>query len=271
MQVPVHEQDLLETLSPLRTRPDAGPGDVPDATLDALVIALSSPNPELRDDLAAATLVRWIALDHLLSDEAMRELHGQAISAAGPLATLGDQDSDTIFGRSFTILLLALLHAADNAAGYLSDDQWQGTVAALARVGQSELDLRAQVPGKGWAHVIAHAADLADELAQSGRCTTAGAREVLHALSSLVNRLEQSFLGEEEDRIAVAVASLIGGAYISVADLRDIAGIDPGDPMELPPARRANWKAVARSLFFRLPDGLARSEADRMQRDLTSV
>jgi hypothetical protein len=80
------------------------------------------------------------------------------------------------------------------------------------------------------------------------------------------------FLGEEEDRIAVAVASLIAGGHASVADLRDLAGIDRGDPMALPAAQRANWKAVARSLFFRLPQANpAKDEAARLQQDLTAI
>jgi Protein of unknown function (DUF2785) len=271
--MPTHTwaQDLPEALSPLRDRPDAGPDDVPAGTLEALVVGLSSADPRLRDDLAATTLTRWIVLDHQLSQQVMRDLHRRATAADGPLATLGDQDNDTVFGRSFTILLLALLHAADNAVPYLDDRQWHDAVATLVQVGQQELDLRAQVPGRGWAHAIAHAADLADELARSSRCTDDVARDLLRALSGLVNRLEQAFLGEEEDRIAMAMASLITGGHASVAGLRTLAGIDPGDPMELPAARRANWKSVARSLFFRLPDAPAKIDADRLQQELTAV
>jgi hypothetical protein len=271
MPTPTREQDLPEALSPLRDRPDAGPHEVPAGTLEAMVAGLSSADPRLRDDLVAATLTRWIVLDRQLSQQVMRDLHRQATAAGGPLATLGDKDSDTVFGRSFTILLLALLHAADNAAAYLDDSQWHDAVATLAQVGQKELDLRAQVPGKGWAHAIAHAADLADELARSNRCTDDVARDLLRALSGLVNRLEHAFLGEEEDRIAIAVASLISRGHASVADLRNLAGIDPGDPMELATARRANWKSVARSLFFCLPDAPAKVDADRLQQDLTAV
>jgi hypothetical protein len=271
MPTPAPERDLLEALRLLRAQPGARPDDIPAGTLDALVIALSSPDPQVRDDLAVTTLTRWIATDHRLSQQAMRDLHRQATAPDGPLATLGDRDSDTVFGRSFTVLLLTLLHAGDNATAYLDDSQWHDSVAALVRVGQGELDLRAHVPGKGWAHAIAHAADLADELARSSRCTNDVAHDVLRALSGLVNRLEHAFLGEEEDRVAMAVASLITGGHASVADLRRLAGIDPGDPMKLPAAQRANWKSVARSLFFRLPDAAAKTEADRMQQDLTAV
>jgi uncharacterized protein DUF2785 len=266
------DRELTSALASLRADPDAVPADLPAGTLDALVAALSSADPGLRDDLAASTLVRWIAMDRLLTDDTLRGLHRRATAAGGPLATLGDQGSDTVFGRSFTILLLALLHAADNAAPYLDDRHYRDSLAVLTRVGRDEQDLRAQVPGKGWAHMIAHAADLADELAQSGRCTPAAAHEALAALSGLVGRLDHVFLGEEEDRIAVAVTSLITRGHASVAGLRDLAGIDRGDPMALPAAQRANWKAVARSLFFRLPPANpAKDEAARLQQDLTAI
>jgi Protein of unknown function (DUF2785) len=271
MPTPAREEDVFEPLELLRSKPGAQPGDVPVGTLEALFIALASPDPQVRDDLAAGTLVRWIAMDRLLSDEEMRELHRQAVSLNGPLATLGDQESDTVFGRSFTILLLALLHAADNASAYLADRQWHATVTTLSRFGRNELDLRAEVPGKGWAHAIAHAADLADELAQSRHCTTAVALAALAALSTLVNRLEHPFLGEEEDRIAVAASRFVSEGYVTIADLRTLAGIDLADARELPTARRANWKAIARSLSFRLADTAARGDVDRMQQDLTTV
>ncbi|HEY1916482.1 MAG TPA: DUF2785 domain-containing protein [Streptosporangiaceae bacterium] len=139
------DPDLTEALAPLRANPDAAPAELPPGTLAALVRALSAPDPGLRDDLAASTLVRWIAMDRLLSDEALSDLHRQATATAtdatdatatdaasaadGPLATLGDRDTDTVFGRSFTLLLLALLHAADNSAAYLDDGQYRDSLA----------------------------------------------------------------------------------------------------------------------------------------------
>src|SRR5258708_40170840 len=119
MPIPPPERELLEALSPLRARPASGPDDVPAGTLDALVAALSSPDPQVRDDLAATTLTRWIVIDHQLSQQAMRDLHRQATAADGPLATIGDAESDTGFGRSFAILMLTPLHAADNSTTYL--------------------------------------------------------------------------------------------------------------------------------------------------------
>jgi hypothetical protein len=257
------DQDDLEDLTALRTNPDARPEDLPKGTLSALVRALSASDPGLRDDLAATTLVRWIAVDRLLDDETLRDLHRQA---TGPGSPLNDHDTgtDTVFGRSFTILLLALLHAADNTAAYLSENNHQQSLAALTKVGQEEQDLRAEVPGKGWAHMIAHAADLADELARSPRCTPAAAHDILAALSGLVGRLDHPFLGEEEDRIAIALTSLIATGHISVADLRESVGEDQ--------TQRINWKAIARSLYFRLPEnGQARTQAARLQQHLTIV
>ncbi len=264
------DETLWASLRPLTTRPDAAPSDVPDGTVGALVAALGSPDPTLRDDLAVSTLVRWIVIERQLTDDDLHDLHARARSADGVLHLLGDRDTTSVFRRSFSLLLLALLHAADNTAPYLRAQEWQGALEALERVGAQERDLRASVPGMGWAHAIAHAADLADELARSQRCTPEAGARILAALGGLVDRLDHPFLGEEDDRVSMALEALVVNEHASVGDIRKAAGAADGACQDLPAARRANWKAVVRSLFFRLENPTAREETERLQADLTA-
>ena len=262
---------LWPILRPLADSSDAVPSGMPAGTLDALVAALGSADPALRDDVAVSTLVRWIVIDRQLSDDALHDLHARARSADGTLYRLGEKHTTSVFRRSFSLLLLALLHAADNAKPYLQPHEWKGTVETLERVGSQEQDLRATVPGMGWAHAIAHAADLADELARSQHCTPETGVRILAGLGSLIDRLDHPFLGEEEDRLSMALAALISNKHISIADIRKAAGAADGNCLDLPVARRTNWKAVARSLFFRLESVSARGDAEQLQGDLTAV
>ena len=265
------EEALWVILRPLKDSSDAAPSGVPKGTIGALIAALGSPDPALRDDLAVSTLVRWIVMDRQLSDDVLHDLHARARSADGALYLLGERDTTSVFRRSFSLLLLALLHAADNATPYLQSQEWEGTVETLERVGMEELDLRATVPGMGWAHAIAHAADLADELARSQHCTSETGARILAALGGLIDRLDHPFLGEEDDRVSMALAALTANKHISIPDVRKVAGAADGNCMELPGARRTNWKAVARSLFFRLENVSDREEAEQLQGDLTAV
>ena len=87
--------------------------------------------------------------------------------AAGLGVGLGERDTDSVFRRSFSALMLGECIAPRQrrplvAGGKVLD--WGDRVATwLLR----EHDLRGFVPGKGWAHAVAHGADAIGALAQS--------------------------------------------------------------------------------------------------------
>ena len=91
--------------------------------------------------------------------------------AAGLAVGLGEHGTDTVFRRSFSALVLAECIDARQRTRrrWLPDDKllsWGDRLAAwLVR----ERDLRGFVPGKGWAHALAHGADALGALAESPR------------------------------------------------------------------------------------------------------
>jgi len=261
------DEPLGESSSHLTTSPPA-PGTVPESTLDRLYNALGSPDPHLREEIAAGTLSQLIVVERALSPAQLRSLHGRACSDSGALHRIGESGTDSVFGRSFSILLLAFIHAEDNRSQFLSGAEWEVGLETMIRYGESERDVRAQIPGCGWAHAIAHASDLADELARSARCSRPAGRRILSALRELVGRAEEPFGGEEEDRVGLALAALINQRLISV---EDVAREVPTTETEPGAAARANWKAIARALYFRLEDDTARQEAHALQATLTVV
>ena len=84
---------------------------------------------------------------------------------------LGARTSDSVFTRSFSVLLVALaLHHHQNQP-FLSAEDLRRVKADLCRYIEKENDLRGYVVGKGWAHAPAHAADALGALA---KCETLG-------------------------------------------------------------------------------------------------
>ncbi len=240
--------------------------DVPPGTVDRLFAALGSEDPHLGEEIGAATLARWIVIQHALPADQMRRLHGRARGPSGARHRIGESGTTSVFRRSFSILLLAFIHAADNATKFLTNDEWEGSLDTLVSYGQQEQDVRARVAGLGWAHSVAHASDLADELAQSPRCSPASAAKILSAVGDLVARSREPFRGEEEDRVAIALASLIRRGLIEVHALKGLTGrasISPED------ALRINWKNIVRALYFRLDDGDEKERASVLQAELT--
>ena len=111
--------------------------------------------PHMRDGLAYPTLATWV--DRGVYDDLIVGL-GDGM-AAGLTVGLGEQDTDSVFRRAFSVLVLAECIDRDNQedlvpAGKLLE--WGDRIASWYL---REQDVRGYVPGKGWAHAVAHGAD----------------------------------------------------------------------------------------------------------------
>ena len=142
----------------------AVPSDRPLDDLTAeLTRMLGSPDPAQRDGTAYPTLTTWV--DRGVYDDLLAGL-GDGM-AAGLRVGVGETDTDTVFRRSFSALVLAECIERDNGRPLLPGGkilEWGDRIATWVL---RERDLRGFVPGKGWAHAVAHGADALGTLAQS--------------------------------------------------------------------------------------------------------
>jgi hypothetical protein len=140
------------------------PTDRPLADLTAeLTTMLGSTDPVERDEFAYPILATWISEG--VYDDLLAGL-GDGM-CAGLTQGLGESDTDSVFRRSFSVLVLAECIERDNAESRLPAAKildWGDRVTGwLVR----ERDVRGFVPGKGWAHTVAHGADAIGALADS--------------------------------------------------------------------------------------------------------
>ena len=103
--------------------------------------------------------------------------------AAGLGVGLGERDTDSVFRRSFSALILGECIGRDNDRPLVAGGkvlEWGDRVATwLLR----ERDLRGFVPGKGWAHAVAHGADALGTLARSPHVGTAELTVILDVIA----------------------------------------------------------------------------------------
>ena len=71
-----------------------------------------------------------------------------------------------------------------------------------------EKDTRGFIHEKGWAHAIAHGADALDALAKHPLLKKEDISRILHAVQHSLFR-QVDYLDEEEERLAIIIASLI--------------------------------------------------------------
>lgn len=73
---------------------------------------------------------------------------------------LGEAKSDSVFTRSFSSLVIAAILGKDKDMKLLPEDVFLRVFISSHTYLRQENDTRGYVEGKGWAHSIAHGADL---------------------------------------------------------------------------------------------------------------
>lgn len=135
---------------------------LPDLTAE-LTTMLGESDPERRDGTAYPTLATWI--ERGVYDDLLAGL-GDGM-AAGLGVGLGERGTDSVFRRSFSALVLAECVARDNQRWLVPAGKLLEWGDALVTWLLRERDVRGFVPGKGWAHAVAHGGDALGVLAQS--------------------------------------------------------------------------------------------------------
>ncbi|MCR6031629.1 DUF2785 domain-containing protein [Nocardioides sp. zg-579] len=185
----------------------AVPQDRPLEDLTAeLTRFLGDPDPELRDGTAYPALATWIARG--VYDDLLIGL-GDGM-AAGLLAGLGEVGTDTVLRRSYSARVLAECLERDNRLGLVPAGkvlEWGDRVATwLLR----EKDVRGFLPGKGWAHAVAHGADALAALARSPHLAMPELTVVLDVVADRVLLpVDHLFVNGEPDRLALATMTVL--------------------------------------------------------------
>ncbi|HEX6247054.1 MAG TPA: DUF2785 domain-containing protein [Nocardioidaceae bacterium] len=195
------------------------PDDRPLADLTTeLTAMLGDPDPAIRDGIAYPTLATWIAEG--VYDDLLEGL-GDGM-AAGLTVGLGESGTDSVFRRSFSVLVLAECIERDNAAHLVPARTMVTWGDRIASWFVREQDLRGFLPGKGWAHAAAHGADAIASLATSDAM---GRLELTVLLDVLADRLllptDHHLVHGETDRLARATMRILR---------RDLLGLDVVEP-----------------------------------------
>jgi len=199
-----HDVAFWRAIARDRYTPPRG-SDVP-ALAGELAGLLASPDPELRDEIAYSTLASWIFQQKLLDAGALRTLIVRL--TANLTRGIGERDTDSVFGRSFSALVLSVVVARDNADPFLDAGEWRRIDAAAIDYLAAEQDVRGYDPTNGWMHSAAHTADLLKFLGRSRYLDASGQRRMLDAIARKLTTAPVVFTHGEDERFARAVLSL---------------------------------------------------------------
>lgn len=176
--------------------------------VNSMIKHIGSIDSELRDQLIYGSFYQLITeknnLDQVLLDEllelSINDLLFKGIEVNG---------TDTVFTRSFTSLLIALILYKDNKDNFLSKSTVYEIKDRLIDYINLENDLRGYVPVKGWAHSIAHVADAFDELIKNPKINQQCYIDILKTLWNKIFVSTSVYIHDEDERILIPILEML--------------------------------------------------------------
>jgi hypothetical protein len=195
---------LLRSIVSHENQPPAG--RTAEEILPELTRQLASTDPELRDDLAFTILAVWIYEKRLLAPDDLRSLTTALVSNLRH--GIGEQNTDSVFIRSFSSLTLSIIVARDNEEPFLSREEFRSLLNAALTYFRDERDTRGFDGRKGWIHTVAHTSDLLKFLARSRYLSAEDQERILEALVAKLHAASEVFGQGEDQRMARVVISI---------------------------------------------------------------
>ncbi|MFB7160331.1 MULTISPECIES: DUF2785 domain-containing protein [unclassified Lysinibacillus] len=161
--------------------------------IQSMMLHIGSLDSELRDDLIYGSFYELILEKNLLEHSLLTELLDYSLK--NPLFKgITESESDLVFTRTFTSLLIALILHRDHEDDFLSEDKINDCKDQLLAYLSAETDVRGYVPGKGWAHSVAHMADAIEQLVKNQKLNKASYIEIASALYNAVLQENYAFI-----------------------------------------------------------------------------
>jgi uncharacterized protein DUF2785 len=230
-----------------------------EALTPELLGLLASTDIEVRDPFGYTIFAHWIIRDHRYAPDELRDLRDKLL--ANLIVGLGEQGTDTVFLRSFSVLVLSLIVYRDNQQSFFAPDEIRNLLDQILSYFAAEKDLRGYTLDNGWAHSTAHSADCFKFLARSPKSTADDHRRILDAAADkLLLPIVYVYVHSEDERLVSAFMDILKRGLLDLNIWngwldRFAAWKGSWQEGEFQPTIHAPWlnsKNVLRSLYFRL-------------------
>jgi len=179
---------------------------------------LGSTDPELRDDIAYMVYANWLKREMYTSDQI--RVHTTEM-LANLNQGIGETESDSVFLRTFSVLLLAEIVHNDNKKPLLDKEQVQSLLTKTLWYLDAEKDPRGHIPVRGWAHALAHTADLMLVLGKNRFIEKDNLEKILQGIANkLIHSTNWIYIHGEDDRLANAAMAVLQRDLVNVDFLK---------------------------------------------------
>ena len=204
----LNESELKFILTELKTKKLHWHEVDQSSVLHSMLLHIGSTDSELRDGLIYASFYRLIMERKQIEATLLSKLL-QTCMEELLFKGIGEKGTDSVFTRSFTTLLIALILGRDNQDDFLSRDTIEDMKEKLIKYMELEEDIRGFVPGKGWAHSVAHAADMIDELVKNPKLDKECYPDIVRVLWSKVLISNSVYIHGEDERLLIPILEML--------------------------------------------------------------
>lgn len=177
-----------------------------DTLIDSMMKHIGSTDPVLRDNLIYSAFAKFIN-DAIIPKSKMLNILEICLDKEHLFYKIGEEKTDSVFTRSFSSLVIALILSNDD--GTLLDAKKVVEIkTAILEYLNKEKDTRGFVENKGWAHSIAHGADMLTALVSHTHFNMDLLADVLSAIETCLLK-DVVYQDEEEERLIFAVEALL--------------------------------------------------------------
>ncbi len=226
-----------------------------DFLIEEMLEQIGHTDEELRDQLIYRRFGQFILNDFIQADK-LKHILAICLDDQHLFCQLGERDTDNVFTRSFSSLVIVLVLLKDIEERFLLEAEWEHVYRATINYLQKEQDTRGYIEGKGWAHSIAHGADLLATLVKHPFFKEEYIQECLEAIACCVGK-EKVFIDDEDERLIFAIEAMLekGLDEQALVEWMRIL-VESVSKMELFSLRyfqyRTNISNFIKSLYFRL-------------------
>lgn len=250
--------DLKGKLQEFKNNKDYDAVDNVQLILTEMIENIGHPDPELRDQLIYTTLYQWVERG-VLSTGTLRNLLKIAIDENHLFYSIGERETDTVFTRSFSSLAAALVIEKDAKLLSLPDNLIIEAIEKSIQYLHAERDTRGYVLGKGWAHSIAHGADLLTASINHPYFNESLIPSCLEAIANCYEK-EAVYMDDEDERLIFAIEALLKAGMTEKQLLQWIRGMNKSLEFHFEETgfsvaffrRKKNLLDFLKSLYFRL-------------------
>lgn len=187
------------------------PETIKSKDLDQLIIQMvehiGSTDAELRDKLIYTSFY-YFTKDGYLNHKQMEYLIETCLDQKHLFLDIGSTNDDSVFTRAFSTLVIALILDRDREEQFLSKETALKSIESSILYLQKEEDTRGYVEEKGWAHSIAHGADLLAEAVKHPLFDLVLASECLNTIGRCILK-DTAYIDEEDERLIYALIALL--------------------------------------------------------------